>query len=308
VDADAGPLQQPGRGQPHQVADAAVQAEDLLVEQQPTPAEAAQGGVQAGARRELAASGRELQQAWCEQLVTEMLDGADEQGLDLVDRGRGGLDGAVAGDRQCSQGFDGSLAVFGHGGGLPGEHGPSGGLSVDRVALAFAAAVGPVRSIDLQHLHPSGLQGAGELVAVAAGTLDASGEGSAMLPAPGQQRRGACLGRGELQVALVSAEAVDGDGDVGVFVGVDPQDGGAGHDQVNLSVSSGPDRGGRSPDRTLTVPGKAPIGSRRTSAARGVGAGPTGRLINALAGQALLVCRSYSGHISDPTPTPTRMD
>jgi hypothetical protein len=41
------------------------------------------------------------------------LVGADEQRLDLVDRRDGGLDGAVARDRQPPQGFYRSFRFFG---------------------------------------------------------------------------------------------------------------------------------------------------------------------------------------------------
>ena len=47
-----------------------------------------------------AGTGRELEQALDLHGVARLLVGADQDGLDLVARGGGGLDGAVARDRQ----------------------------------------------------------------------------------------------------------------------------------------------------------------------------------------------------------------
>lgn len=77
-----------------------------------------------------------------------------------------------------------------------------------------------------------------------------------MVPAACRVRVSWCCG--ELQTALVAAEAVEDDRDVGVLVGVDPQDAGAVHGHVVPLALSRTGEGELASDRTLEVPGKGP--------------------------------------------------
>jgi len=64
----------------------------------------------------------------------------------------------------------------------------------------------------------------GQADAVGAAALDGEQVESAPCVGPGEQFGVAVVGGGDRQVAEAASEAVDGDGDVGVFVGVDADD------------------------------------------------------------------------------------
>ena len=70
---------------------------------------------------------------------------------------------------------------------LAGLDRPGGGLSVDRVGLALAAAGGPVGAVDLEHDLIRLAQEAGQPCAVGAGALDA--ERRDLAQSPGQASR-----------------------------------------------------------------------------------------------------------------------
>jgi hypothetical protein len=65
-----------------------------------------------------------------------------------------------------------AVASLGRGGGRAGQHGPGGGLGVDRIRLAALAAGAPVRPVDLHDVDPTVQQEPSQAGAVAASAFD----------------------------------------------------------------------------------------------------------------------------------------
>jgi len=92
-----------------------------------------------------------------------------QQGVELIGGGGVRLDRAAPGAQQRPQG--GGVFVFGHRQAIAGQGGARGGVGVQRVGFAPAAARGPIRTADLGHLDPGGLQHPGQPRAVAGGAF-----------------------------------------------------------------------------------------------------------------------------------------
>src|SRR5450759_3361028 len=107
---------------------------------------------------ELTAAYGELEQALNTHLIAQLLVGPDQDGFDLVARCGRGLDRAVSCDRQCTQGFHGSLAVLGDCRCLSCEDCSGSGFGVVRVALALASSVRAVGAVDFEDGDAGALQ------------------------------------------------------------------------------------------------------------------------------------------------------
>ena len=94
---------------------------------------------------QVAAGGQQGGWGQAAELAPQGFRGGHDDGAELVERGGAGLDRAAAGHLQHADGFDRAGAEFGHGGGPSGQHRPGGCDRVDRVGLAQAATLGPVR-------------------------------------------------------------------------------------------------------------------------------------------------------------------
>ena len=132
---------------------------------------------------------------------------------------------STAGDRGLVSGvvnpeFGQPLVVFDRGGPLPGAGCFSGHVRVDRVTLAEAAAVGPVRAGDLDHTDPSSMQDGDQASTVGRTPLDTSQAGS-VLEEPVTGLVEAVQVGGELAAVDRSAIGVDQGDLMGVGMSVD---------------------------------------------------------------------------------------
>jgi hypothetical protein len=160
------------------------------------------------------------------QLGPQLLGGADQQRLELTDRGHPGKGCAASGGQQRPQRLP-LTAPTGDCRAVLAERLTGGADGVQRVALGAGAAGWPLGPADLDHVLAPSEQEAGQAGAVAAGALDrpaaATGIGQVglgeaeQLPVAG--RIGAGRGLGE-----DAAEVGNGGGGVGVAVGVDADD------------------------------------------------------------------------------------
>jgi hypothetical protein len=157
------------------------------------------------------------------QPAAELVVAVDQQRAELVGGLGAGLDGAAAGHHQGAQLPCGAVAVLGDGAGVAGQHGPGGGLGVDRVGLALAAPAGAVGAVDLDHADALGHQVLGQPVAVAAGALHPGGGDLAVVAGPGDQVAVGGVGGAKGRGGLVAAEPIQQDRDVDVLVGINPE-------------------------------------------------------------------------------------
>jgi len=156
------------------------------------------------------------------ELLAELGGGGDQQRFERVDRLGAGPHRACAGDPQRADHLHLPVARLGHDRHLPSLDRAGGGLGVDRVGLAVAAAGGAVGAVDLQHGLALGGKEAGQGGAVGAGALYAPGVDLAEPPRPGEQVLVAGGGGGDADGGHAAAELVLGVGDMDVEVGVDP--------------------------------------------------------------------------------------
>jgi hypothetical protein len=196
--------------------------------------------------------------------LTQAVRGGDHQGLERVDGLGAGPHGRLAGDPEHPQHLHHAIASLGQAGRLAGLHGAGGGLGVDRVGLAMAAAGGPVWPVDLHHPLPVAAEETGQFGPVAAGALDSERLDLAQRVSPAQQL-GVASGGGRHQCGRQpAAQLVLGAGHVHLFVGVDPD-----REARRLGVCDG---GNRRPSCSTDAGGgwHAPAG-RADSTATGLG-------------------------------------
>ena len=127
----------------------------------------------------------------------------------------------------------------------PSQHGPGGGLGVDRIGLTPLASGPPVGPVDLHHGHALVQEHPGEPGAVAAGAFHPDRPELAVPAKPAQQLPVATAGSRELAVAEQPSLLVDDGSVVGATVGVDPADdntGALGHPGVAFPLD---DRAGQ---------------------------------------------------------------
>jgi hypothetical protein len=133
-------------------------------------------------------SGRDqLSSGQVAELLAEGVGGGDQQGLERVDGLGAGPHGRLAGNPEHPQHLHHAIGGLGQPGRLAGLHRTGGGLGVDRIGLAMAAAGGPVGPVDLHDPLPVRVQEAGQLGAVATGALDTERLDLAQRASPAQQ-------------------------------------------------------------------------------------------------------------------------
>jgi hypothetical protein len=142
--------------------------------------------------------------------------------VELVGGLGAGLDRRAAGHAQRPDHLDLAVTGLGHARGGACEHGPGGGLGVDRVGLAAASAGRPVGAVDLEHDLAVGMQEAQQPRGVGAGAFDAEALDLAQPACPGEQLPVAAGGGGHRGGGEQAAELVDRGGDVQLAVAVDP--------------------------------------------------------------------------------------
>ena len=155
--------------------------------------------------------------------------GDDQDGLELVDRLGTGLDRGVLGELEDPGAVHRSIAGLGPGPGATAEHGPRGGLCVDRVRLPHQTAgraVGPVHFIYLDLLRQ---QVAGQTRAEGAGALHPGTAHRTPLAGPDKQLSVACRRRGKGLCSQDLPQRGDHGGDMHLAVRV--------HTQYGLATS-----------------------------------------------------------------------
>ena len=110
----------------------------------------------------------------------------------------------------------------------PSQHGPGGGLGVDRIGLAPLASGATVWPVDLDHGYALVQEHLGQAGAVAAGAFHPDRPQLPVATQPAQQLPIAATGRRELAIAEQAAGVIDDRGVVGAAVGVDAADDNAG--------------------------------------------------------------------------------
>jgi hypothetical protein len=95
-------------------------------------------------------------------LLTQPGGCGDQQRPHLADAGGAGLDGAGADQVQRADRLDDAIAGLGHHPRASRQHRLGGGVGVQRIGLALAAALAPVGPVHLDHLHAFGPQVSGQ--------------------------------------------------------------------------------------------------------------------------------------------------
>ena len=116
------------------------------------------------------------------------------------------------------------LRVFGHGQAVAGQRGTRGGIGVQWVGLALAAAGGPIRAADLGHLDARGLQDPGQARAVAGGPFYPGDHDDAETSGPSDRVVVAGWARRELSVCQGFSGVGDDSQMVSVAMGVGADD------------------------------------------------------------------------------------
>jgi hypothetical protein len=89
--------------------------------------------------------------------------------VELLGGGHSGFEGAAAGHPQDPDHLDLALAGLGRGRSHPGQGGPGGGLSINRIRLAVSPAGAAVGPVDLDDLEAVGVGEAGQAGPIGAG-------------------------------------------------------------------------------------------------------------------------------------------
>lgn len=107
---------------------------------------------------------------------------------------------------------------------LAGQHGTSGTLGIDGIALAFLVSQLAVGSVDLQHGMTAFIEEAGQASTIGAGALDPDCPNSAQRCRPGLECLISLAAGRDGRAGQVDAERADSGNGVNVFVGVDADD------------------------------------------------------------------------------------
>jgi hypothetical protein len=178
------------------------------------------GGAAVGAAG--GALGDQFPVAQSAQAGAQGVGGGDDQRLHLGLGLGAGRYRAAAGHPQAAQGVGRPAAGLGDPDRTPGLGGAGGGLGVDRVGLAPVPAGRAVRAVDLDQLHPRGLQVMRQPGTVGPGALHPDPGQRPEATQPTQQPRVAGRGGRELPVPQQPAGEVQDSGSVGVAVRVHP--------------------------------------------------------------------------------------
>jgi hypothetical protein len=150
--------------------------------------------------------------------------GGDQQCVQLVDAGGAGLDGAGTDQVQRADRFGDAIAGLGHHPRAARQYRLGGGVGVQRVGLAPAAALPPVGPVDLDYLYAFGPQVPGQRGAVGPGALYPHRMQPPEGAQPGQQRGIAGRGGRELRICQTTAVHQHHRSVMDVLVGVDAAD------------------------------------------------------------------------------------
>ena len=156
------------------------------------------------------------------ELLTQFCGGGDDDLPQRVDGCGVGLDGAVSGHSERSDGLHDTVAGLRYAAGGPGLDAPCSGYRVGGIGLADPASGTTVRLVDLDDLDPAAGQVTGQAGTVGACPLDTDLDDVAVLGKPAEQVVVSHPGGGKGRVPEQTTEVIQGSGGVGVGVGIDP--------------------------------------------------------------------------------------
>ncbi len=147
--------------------------------------------------------------------------GIDDDGLQCLHCLAASFDGRIPRNLEVADHLDRAGAGFRLPARLAGQHGASGTLGVDGVALAFLVSQLAVGAVDLEYGMTAFSQKAGQAGTVEAGALDSDCPNGAQRSRPGLQCLISLAASRDGRACQVDAQRADGGSGVNVLVGID---------------------------------------------------------------------------------------
>lgn len=219
----------PRRRERDHLVELALEFADLVIESTEASAERAQD-TRGGAQRVVAECGRQRGAALGgllglqrDQLLAQLVRGADDERADLQDRLGARLDRRLARDAQDPDRLDDAVAGLGLRAGTFGKHHACRGDRIGAVGLADVSTVLSGGASDLDDLDARRGEKPGQTGTVGASALNAGARDQAVAAGPRQQLVIAGARRGERRGRDRPANRIDDGSDVHVEVGVDAE-------------------------------------------------------------------------------------
>jgi hypothetical protein len=208
--------------------DPCIELAELVVEDlDPTGQRGDRGGGASGdrvsglGRAQLGRFGDQDGDAEASEPRTKLVRGANDQMAHLDERGGAGHSGRALGHHECSDGLDCTVFGLGDGGGPSTEGGPSCLDGVERIGLAAATTLGPIRPVHLDDRDAGLAQEPRESRPIGARALHADLGDLPEALEPGQKRFVASRSGREGLASEQPSERIECSGNVDVEVGVD---------------------------------------------------------------------------------------